>query len=202
VAFRENARVGEADSVAFWDILRRVEHDAGIRLFEPASLESGADPEDVIVVDVKPMHGNAGLTLVTWSTHGSVYDARVFVGSRESLHDQRVVTHEMLHALGFGHTGAWHSVMNPSLRSTSRLTREDVAYVQAALASRAAAERYDMWTLAALAASREPAIPPEDGDCDTLTRAVRFPAVCTSYPCSESSASCTVARNTAPSPER
>lgn len=173
-----------------------------MHLFEPVSLEGGSDPDDVIVVDLKPMVSNDGMTLVTWSTPGSLYDARVFLRSNTTLHDERVVTHEMMHALGFGHTLAWHSVMNPDLAFTGRLTREDIAYAQLAFASRAVSERTDMWERLALAVSREPKAPLDDGFCEIFSVPVRFPAACTSFPCSRPSASCTAARNTAPSPER
>lgn len=143
VAFRHGASVTGADSTAFWNILRQLETDIGMRLFEPATLGAGEDPDDVIVVDVKPMAADAGLTLVTWSTHGSIYDSRIYLGSRAMLHNERVVAHEMLHALGFGHTRAWHSLMNPAPSFESRVTREDVAYIQAAFASRSANERED-----------------------------------------------------------
>lgn len=144
VAFRRNARVTSPDSAAFWSILRTLEADIGMRLFKPATLTGDDDPDDVIVVDVRPMSAGPGLTLVTWSTFGSIYDARVFVGSHATLRNERVVAHEMMHALGFGHTSAWFSLMNPAAAFAGRVTAEDVAYIQAALASRSVNERGDM----------------------------------------------------------
>ena len=155
VAFRRGAGVTASDSTAFWNILRQLEADIGMHLFEPTTLMPGDDPDDVIVVDVKPMAADAGLTLVTWSTHGSIYDSRIYLGSRGLLHNERVVSHEMLHALGFGHTRAWHSLMNPAPSLGSRVTREDVAYIQAALASRSLSEREDRLSGLVLAALRE-----------------------------------------------
>jgi hypothetical protein len=155
VAFRSGAGVTVSDSTAFWNILRQLETNIGLRLFEPATLMAGDDPDDVIVVDVKPMVADAGLTLVTWSTYGSIYDSRIYLGSRSTLHNERVVAHEMLHALGFGHTRAWHSLMNPSPSFEHRVTREDVAYIQAALASRSVNEREDRLRGLVLAALRD-----------------------------------------------
>jgi len=156
VAFRPGRGIGPADSTAFWAIVRRMEEDMGIQLFQPATLSPGSDPEDVVVVDIKPMSSADGMTLVTWTSYGLLYDARVFVRSTSTLHDSRVVTHEMMHALGFGHTSAWPSVMNPRLSGIGRLSAEDVAYAQRALASRAEHERADIWTRLALAIEREP----------------------------------------------
>jgi hypothetical protein len=154
VAFRANRGVTESDSTAFWDILRRMELDMGMRLFEPASLASDSDPADVIVVDIKILGRDDGKTLVTWTTSGAVYDARVYLASTLTLHDQRIVTHEMMHALGFGHTSMWPSVMNIGAFAPDALTIVDIAYAQFALASRVANERADMWQRIALAYER------------------------------------------------
>jgi len=202
VAFRAGLNISLGDSIAFWRTLRQVEADMGMTLFQPAQVEAGADPNDVIVVDVRPMVSDDGVTLTTWSAHGSVYDARIFLRSRETLHNERVVTHEMMHALGFGHTRAWSSVMNPQAHTTTRLTAEDVAYAQHAIASRSFNEREDMWSRLALAMERGAVPTPSSAECDPFEPPVRFPAECTSYPCSVPSASCGAERNTGPWPER
>lgn len=199
VAFRGGLEVAPADSAAFWASLRRIESDMGMSLFQPVVIERGHDPDDVIVIDIIPMTRDDGLTLVTWSSRGSVYDARVHLRSIATLRDERVVTHEMMHALGFGHTNAWHSAMNPWPRLDGGLTREDVAYAQLAIASRAASEQEDMWSGIALAASRK--IHLVYGQCELFTPPVRSPAACTSVPCSAPSARCEAVRSTAPSPE-
>jgi len=154
VAFRAGRGISEADSLAFWSILRDMEADMGMRLFEPAVLSPDSDPEDIIVVDTRNMANDDGMTLVTWSTPGGIYDARVFVRSTSTLHSSRIVAHEMMHALGFGHTSAWSSIMNPGA-SPSRLTAQDVAYAQYALELRAGNDREDMWERLALANERE-----------------------------------------------
>lgn len=202
VGFREGTGISTVDSSAFWSALRLLEQDIGMRLFEPVRIDRGADPDDVIVVDVRPAMKDDGLTLVTWGTLASVYDARIFFRSRETLLNSRVVTHEMMHALGFGHTSAWYSIMNPAPRPDSRLTAEDVAHVQYALASRAANEREDIWSRLALAVDREPRGSSGYDQCDPFTPPVRSPGACTSFPCSVPSASCGEARSTSPWPER
>ena len=155
VAFRGGRGIGESDSLAFWSILREMEADMGMRLFDPAVLPDGSDPSDIIVVDTKNMPHDDGMTLVTWGSPGGVYDARVFLRSTATLHSSRVVAHEMMHALGFGHTSAWSSIMNSGAASPSHLTPQDVAYAQFALESRAGSDRADMWERLALAMSRE-----------------------------------------------
>jgi hypothetical protein len=150
VALRPGQGIEAADSVAFWKIIRGMEQDLGMHLFEPATIGSSDDPSDVVIVGRKSMSGDDGVTYVTWSNDGSVYDARVQFSSRDVFHDERVVQHEMMHVLGFGHTSAWSSIMNvsPGIR---KLSAEDVAYAQVALQSRAEAERSDMWDRIALA---------------------------------------------------
>ncbi|MEO8575288.1 MAG: hypothetical protein ABI556_01245 [Gemmatimonadales bacterium] len=156
VAFRQGRGISESDSVSFWQILEHMQQDMGMRLFEPASLSADSDPDDLIVVDTKPLTSAEGLTLVTWSSGGTLYDARVYLRAPETLRDARVVTHEMMHALGFGHTAAWLSVMNGYGGGAKGLTPEDVAYAQVALESRASSEREEMWVRLALAVEREP----------------------------------------------
>ncbi len=153
VAFHARRGVTPDDSTAFWRILRDMEQDVGMHLFEPVTLAVTDDPDDAIVIDTKDMPGSEGITLVTWSNNGSVYDARVYLRSRQTLHDPSVVVHEMLHALGFGHTSTWSSIMNAS-PGRMKLTAEDVAYVQLAFESRAESERIEMWDRIALAVER------------------------------------------------
>jgi hypothetical protein len=155
VAFRPGRGITTDDSVAFWSIVNRMERDLGVHLFEPTTIAAESDPEDVIIVDTKPMANLEGRTYLTWSTNGGVYDARIYFRSSATLHSSRVVTHEMMHTLGFGHTSAWMSIMNQGAGSPTALTVEDVAYTQFALESRAANEREDMWERLALANDRE-----------------------------------------------
>jgi hypothetical protein len=162
VAFRPGSGITEADSATFWSILRQMEEDIGMRLFEPAMLSADADPAEVIIVGTKAMASEEGLTMVTWTANGALYDARVYVRSRVTLRSPRIVTHEMMHALGFGHTSAWTSVMNSGGSAPQRLTLHDVAYAQYAMESRAQSERTDMWERLALASLREPAADPRD----------------------------------------
>lgn len=162
VAFRRGSGISESDSTAFWAILRQMESDIGMRLFEPAVLFDDDDPANVIIVATKSMAREDGLTMVTWGASGSLYDARVYLRSLETLRSPRIVTHEMMHSLGFGHTSAWASVMNSGGSAPSRLTLEDVAYAQFAIDARAQSERIDMWERLALASAREPAVEPRD----------------------------------------
>ncbi|MEO5904353.1 MAG: hypothetical protein ABIQ55_10100 [Gemmatimonadaceae bacterium] len=154
VAFRQNRGISAEDSIAFWTILRQMQLDLGVEVFRPTTVARDDDPEDVIVVDTKAMSGDEGVTYITWSRNGAVYDARVFLRSTAKLHEAGVVTHEMMHALGFGHTAAWPSIMSET-PLTPRLSEADVAYAQVALRERGQSERVDLWERLALAVERE-----------------------------------------------
>jgi hypothetical protein len=154
VAFRAGSGITADDSIAFWRALGQMETDLGVAVFAPATLNSDDDPDDVIVVGTRDMSSSAdGVTYVTWSANGLLYDARVFFKSPAKLHEQATVTHEMMHALGFGHTSDAGSIMNAS-PSAQRLSPRDVAFVQLALQSRSDSEVSDIWERLALSVER------------------------------------------------
>ncbi|CAN5860361.1 hypothetical protein BH20GEM3_BH20GEM3_09880 [soil metagenome] len=130
------------DSVEFWRVAESIHRDVGSELFRPVRYEETlagegeGEPEDVILVWVDPSLPYSGLgTAVSEGgkiVHGSVRLRRA--GLTSSTGAPELLTHELVHALGFGHTCAWRSVVaDPtrcrSLRSPS-LTPEDVAYMQ------------------------------------------------------------------------
>lgn len=154
VALRPDRGISPEDSIAFWKILDQIQADLGVRVFSPATMGKNDDPDDVIVVDTRPMAADDGVTLVTWTSNGLLYDVRVFFRSSAKLRDAGVVTHEMMHALGFGHSADRGSIMNAS-PATERLTQQDVAFVQLALRSRAESESIDLYERLGLVIERE-----------------------------------------------
>jgi hypothetical protein len=133
VAFRHergDPYVSPADSIAFWSVARNLEATLGRSLFRPSSFEEIDGGADGIFVTVNHRMGAAGKTFVTYDGTGRVYEALVMVSERDYLGQSRVTTHELMHAIGFGHTGAWPSVMGPSTSGIDTPTAEDVAYAQ------------------------------------------------------------------------
>jgi hypothetical protein len=131
------------DSIAFWRAVGGMEDAFGMDLFRPVpyfqTLSQPTDengPDDVVLVVIDPTLPVAGLTMVL-GRPGTVEYAAVSLRRRgEMLTDYgpELVGHEMMHALGFGHTCQWRSVTAdlqrcPELRSRSP-TPEDVAHAQ------------------------------------------------------------------------
>ena len=119
-----------ADSAAFWAIARRLERDVGQTLFRPISLDSAQSEGWSGNVSLNPAEDTPGVTFVTYDGRGDLFDATVVFRTPVLLGDQRVVTHELLHALGFGHVVGWHSVMSTADQTVVRATAADVAYAQ------------------------------------------------------------------------
>ena len=78
------------------------------------------------------VQGAEGHTFLASAAEGNANDGVVLFRHSSTLHDAHVVTHELLHLIGFGHTSAWETVSIPSGGSEPRLTPQDVAYVQLA----------------------------------------------------------------------
>ncbi|HEX6054029.1 MAG TPA: hypothetical protein VFZ21_32385 [Gemmatimonadaceae bacterium] len=133
VAFRREPHdpaISARDSAEFWTLAEELERNLGRTLFRPSSpreIERGADG---IFVAIDHGMSAAGRTFITYDESGRIFEALVSVSRREFLGDTRVAMHELLHAIGFGHAGAWASVMGPSTRGISRPTADDVAYAQ------------------------------------------------------------------------
>jgi len=154
VAFRRGGRssgISASDSAAFWAIIGEMASDLGRQVFRPATVAHAADPEDVIIVDVRLIEGIDGVSRLTWKPSGELFDVRVTFRETGTLHDAPVVVHEMMHALGFGHTKAWKSVVNPSpYGRLTRLSPDDVAYAEVAMVLRMKHEQSEMRRLITL----------------------------------------------------
>lgn len=136
--------VGAApDSAAFWRGVDRVEDAFGMDLFRPVrysqTLSTELDengPDDVVLVVIDPSLPVAGLTMVL-GRRGIVEYAAVSLQRRGVVrtdYGPELVGHELMHALGFGHTCSWRSVSAdlqrcPDLR-TPTPSPEDVAHAQ------------------------------------------------------------------------
>jgi len=133
VAFRHEPRdptISPADSIGFWRTARALEQLVGRPLFRPASFAEVDGGADGILVTVDRGMGAAGRTFITHDQTGRIYEALVTVAHREYLSESRIAAHELMHAIGLGHTRAWASVMGPSTGASNSPTVDDVAYAQ------------------------------------------------------------------------
>ena len=133
VAFRHERRdpvISADDSARFWERAVEVERLLGRSLFRPASFEDVDAGGDGILVTVDRRMSAAGRTFITYDQSGRIYEALVTVAQRAYLGQSRVASHELLHAIGLGHTGAWPSVMGANTGKIDSPSVEDVAYAQ------------------------------------------------------------------------
>jgi len=134
LAFRHepgDPTISGSDSAGFWENARAIERLIGRPLFRPSSFEEANAPgADGILVTINRGMSAAGRTFITYDQAGRIYEALVTVSQREFLVQSRVATHELMHAVGFGHTGAWSSVMGPNTNGVHEPSVEDVAYAQ------------------------------------------------------------------------
>jgi hypothetical protein len=121
-----------ADSIAFWETARRMERDVGRSLFMAADASSDTAGLGFIRVVVRSQ-GAEGHTFVAWSQSGDASEGTLTFRRAAVLRDPHVVTHELVHLLGFGHSGSWPTVAQPSGGTQSGLTPHDVAYIQLAM---------------------------------------------------------------------
>ena len=135
--------LGAHDSLVVWSLVRELERELGLALFRPADAEDVAPASplvDGVRVRVAPVSGAAGRTYLSYGLDGRIAEASIHVASPDLLADRRVMKHELLHALGFGHTTAWSSLLTPG-GAIVDATAEDVAHARAWYAVRAAQER-------------------------------------------------------------
>jgi hypothetical protein len=137
--------ISAADSIAFWNIVATMNADMGTQLFRPAQaggLTFAADgrPNDTLVVvraDTTLDVGFAAWTSWWWNAADDIIGGVVRLRSASNVRSASLMTHELLHTLGFKHSCAWTTVMGGyGCSSAQRLTATDVAHAQVAHAVR------------------------------------------------------------------
>ncbi len=140
------ADVTESDSVAFWATVRDVEQSLGGRFFVPAGdtlLRGTIYPVDI---RIDPRLNAVAQTWVSWNRDGRIFEGLISFRNGAALRNESVVAHELLHLLGFGHTGAWPSTLAPRLTDDRGVTASDVAYAQLLLRVHELERRTDIVT--------------------------------------------------------
>jgi hypothetical protein len=140
---RSDQRITARDSAAFWRIAGKMDAAFGRPLFRAAAydetlIRGEEGPTDVVLVWIvasmrHPGRGSVGFyrDQIISGTVSLRNTSLISAADGPSL-----VTHELMHALGFGHTCSWRSVLAdvtrcPSMRSAVP-TATDVAYIELA----------------------------------------------------------------------
>ena len=118
------------DSVAFWEAARDVEDAIGITLFRPTTDTTEHDRVFPIDVLLDRRIAASGVTYVSWDRGGRLFEGTMRFRTSREIELGSVVAHELLHALGFGHTTAWSSAMHARDSGGRGMTVEDVAFAQ------------------------------------------------------------------------
>ena len=118
------------DSIAFWQAAREVEDAIGVTLFRPTSDTTGSGRVFPIDVLLDQRIAASGVTYASWDRGGRLFEATVRFHSSREIALPSVVAHELMHALGFGHTTAWPSAMQARNSGLGGLTVEDAAFAQ------------------------------------------------------------------------
>jgi hypothetical protein len=140
---RSDERVTARDSAAFWRIADAMEHAFGRQFFRPVLYEDvrrvdDDTPADVVLVWIVSSLRDPGRGAIGFY-RDRIISGAVSLRSTGVIHaadGPSIVTHELLHTLGFGHTCSWRSVLAdvarcPSMR-TPAPTPADVAYTELA----------------------------------------------------------------------
>ena len=112
-------RISPRDSVSFWRVAEEVEAAFGRDLFEPTSIDDALDPDrpdsrGVVLVSVNPSLPDADGWGNSAAQGGDLLAAAVMLREASDFtgpNARFLVSHELLHGLGFGHTCAWRSVV-------------------------------------------------------------------------------------------
>lgn len=131
--------ISATDSIAFWQIAEGMERDVGRALFVPADLLVDTALASVIRVRIT-QQSPEGHTFVSWTQAGDANDGLLRFARASLLRDSHVVTHELTHLLGFGHSVSWPTISQPSGGGHQRLTPRDVAFIQLAMTLRSIQE--------------------------------------------------------------
>ena len=149
LAFNHSAStnpITDADSVALWTVIHDMEADVGRTLFKPVNFSSltppdanGFSPKAVLVWVDNTLTGFSGYSNWIWDGNQNMIAAKTRVRQNSFLANRSLMSHELLHALGFHHTCAWSTVMGGyGCTSADGITKTDAAAFNLGYQTRAA----------------------------------------------------------------
>ena len=115
---RATGAITASDSIALWGVIDQMQRELGRQLFVPVDFSQVVAPDangfsrKAVLVSVDPgLSGFAGFTNWIWDSGFNMLAAKTRVRLPSFLADRSLMTHELLHGLGFHHTCAWITVM-------------------------------------------------------------------------------------------
>lgn len=149
LAFNHSATttpITASDSIALWTVIHQMEADVGRPLFKPVDFSSltapdanGFSPKAVLVWVDNTLTGFSGYTNWIWDANQNMVAAKTRVRLNTYLSNRSLMSHELLHALGFHHTCAWVTVMGGyGCPSAAGITQSDAAAFNLGYQARAA----------------------------------------------------------------
>lgn len=115
---RATGAISSSDSIALWGVIDQMQRELGRQLFVPTDFSQVTAPDangfsrKAVLVSVDPsLSGFAGFTNWIWDGGLNMLAAKTRVRLSSFLADRSLMTHELLHGLGFHHTCAWVTVM-------------------------------------------------------------------------------------------
>ena len=149
LAFNHSASttpITDSDSIALWSVIHDMEADVGRTLFKPVNFSSltppdanGFSPKAVLVWVDNTLTGFSGYTNWIWDGNQNMVAAKTRVRLNSYLANRSLMSHELLHALGFHHTCAWVTVMGGyGCSSAGGITQTDAAGFNLGYQTRAA----------------------------------------------------------------
>jgi len=137
---RSTTPITAEDSIAFWNIVKRMNDDFGTPMFRAArscevTFQADGRPNNAVSVRVDgTLQGFAAWTNWWWNNAGDMYSGLIRPRTNATLRSSGTITHELLHTQGFKHTCAWPTVMGGyGCSNFGALSPQDVAYAQLAL---------------------------------------------------------------------
>jgi len=132
---RATGAISATDSIAMWGVIDQMQRELGRQLFVPTDFSqvlapdaNGFSRKAVLVSVDATLSGFSGFTNWIWDGAFNMLASKTRVRLNSFLADRSLMTHELLHALGFHHTCAWVTVMGGyGCTSAAGATQADVA---------------------------------------------------------------------------
>lgn len=133
--------IEESDSLAFWSIVDEMNADLGREFFVPVA-ESRLEYDEldrpiggVTVYLDRNLIGYGAWANWWWNARGEITSGRVRLAESSSFSSASLMTHELVHILGFKHSCSWPTVMGGyGCAAYDGLSPGDVAHIELAMA--------------------------------------------------------------------